>query len=474
MVFSWVIVSSLLSIVAEAQPLKITPQFVVTKILTDSRAAKAIEVDHESAKTNYFENFSIYDLTLSGSGNYEDSEAQTLSGGGNLRDRTSIYNLSLEKRLPTGTTIGLGFTRTLQNSTFRPSSSSNRGSYAVYDLGEITVTQDLLGNFFGIAERKNNQAARDLLEASDWKKKESQEQLVLDSLKLFWDTYVAKESFRESLAQREKYEALVKEVQKKARVGFASPGDLPKVKAEYQAQVRNVKFASYQYLHQLEKLLTVLRITADSGEVVFEVSDTLPPLPTMISPSVDDLREVRYQKTIFDGADLTRRATSIATSWPELKLVAKAGSTGLEANGSKAFSSMSRADRARYSIGVEMEYRFFSDGNSAKLNRTNVDAERSWNNYHLARENLKQVISSSQANVKFTYSAALSTREELADWESAVRAQERSYQQGRLDFSQLMQDYNRYYQARSNRIRAMGNYHIALHDWAAAVDKLVE
>lgn len=474
MVFSWVIASSLFGFSAEAQPLKITPQFVVTKILAESRAAKAIDVDFESAKTDYFLNFSLYDLVLSGSGNYEDSRALTLSGGGNLRDRTSIYNLSLEKRLPTGTTVGLGFTRTLQNSTFRPSSTSNRGSYAVYDVGGITITQDLLGNFFGIAERKNNQAARDLLEAAIWKKKESQEKLVLDSLKLFWDTYVAKESFRESLAQREKYEALLKEVQKKARVGFASPGDLPKAKAEYQAQVRNVKAASYQYLHQLEKLLTALRIIADSGDVVFEVSDTLPSMPTMVSPSVDELREVRYQKTVFDGAELARRATSIATSWPDLKLVGEAGSTGLEANGSKAFSSMSRADRARYSIGLEVGYRFFSDGNSAKINRTVVDAERSWNNYHLARENLKQVISSSQENVKYTYGAAVSTRDELADWESAVRAQERSYQQGRLDFSQLMQDYNRYFQARSNRIRALGNYHIALHDWAAAVDRLVE
>lgn len=460
----------LVPVISEAA-INLNPQFVVDRILNEGRESRAIELEAQSAYTDYYNVFGAYDLAFSSRASLEDSRIKYLSGGGNLRDKTTVWSLAVSKRIPTGTTFEIGFDRTLQDSVFR-STSSNRGPYAVYDVAELTVTQDLLGNFFGMAERQTNRAAEQLLASATLEKKERQEQLVLDSLRLFWDSYVARESLNEAIAQKDRYEAFVKEVESKSRVSFSSPGDLPKARAEYGAQVRKKKQAAFEYSRNLERLLTAMRL--EDKEVHFDMDEELPPLPTMVMPEIDKLRTVQVNETIFESADLTKRATDLAVKWPELKLVGSAGHTGLDSSQGRAFSQMARGSAPRYLVALELNYRFFSDRNLAALNSASVTADQAHNTLLQSKESLRQIVSTAMENVRFAYAAAASAVDEMKQWEAAVKAQERSYRQGRLDFSQLIQDYNRYYQSRSTKIRTLADYYIAIHTYSAAVDELVK
>ncbi len=454
---------------------RLNPQIVIDTILGEGRDAKAIELEAQAAYTDYYNTFGAYDLIFGAGVSFEESKIRTLSGGGNLRDENTVWRMSAAKRYPTGTNIELGYHRTQQESVFRPTNNNNnRGPYAVYDVSEITITQDILGNFLGAAERRANRAAEELLASATLEKKERQEQLVLDSLKLFWDSYVAKETLAEATNQKDRYEALVKEVENQARRSIASPGDLPKAKAEFGAQVRNAKAAFFDYARNLELLYAAMRIQDREREVVFDMKEELPPLPTMLMPEVDSLRTVRVNKTTYDSASLTKMATDLAVKWPELKLVGSAGFTGLNAASGNAFSEMVSGRSPRYLIGLELNYRFFSDTHRGALNGAAVTADQAYNNFLQSQENLIQVVGTAMENVRYAYAAAVSAGEEVKQWEAAVKAQERSYKQGRLDFSQLIQDYNRYFQARATRLRALGDYHIALHTYSAAIDELVE
>lgn len=464
----------LVSATAQAE-IQIDPQFVVDKVLGEGRQAKQIELTAQQAYTAYYTNFSIYDWRLGSTVSYEDSRTQLLSGGGNLRERTGIWDILLSKRIPTGTNFDIGFTRTRQNTIYRPGViNTNRGAYAVYDVGELTVTQDLLGNFFGIAERKANRAAESLVRAADLTKKESQEELVLSALRLFWDTFVSRENLREAIAQRDRYEALVKDVENKNRLGFASPGDLPKSRAELNAQVRNVKLASFTYLRSLDLLLTAMRMQEETDrDVRFVLKEEMPPVPAMLMPNVESLRKVDVAKTTLDSAELTKTAISLASDWPELKLIGKATLTGLEATQNRSFASMTSGDHPAYYVALTLNYRFFSDKVKADKNQAGVNFELAFNSFLKNREDLRSEVGVAMENVRYTYAAALSATEELRQWEAAIKAQETSYRQGRLDFSQFILDYNSYFRARSARLRAIGDYHIALHGYAASVDQLV-
>jgi outer membrane protein TolC len=460
-----------LSITARAET-KLTPQDVVSRILRDSRDAKTIELDALSAYTDYYNTRAPYDLGLTGGISYEDDRLLTISGSGNVRDKTTIWTAALSKRVPTGTLFELSYDRSLQDSIFR--STSSRSPYVVYDLAELKVTQDLLGNFFGIAERRNLEASKQLLDSSKLEEKEKQEGLVLDALKLFWDAYVSKESLREANAQKDRYESLVKEVVKQVRLGLGSPGDAPKARAEYNAQIRNSKLAFYTYSTTLDKLLTAMRMENADRNVTFEFKDEFPELPTMVMPGVDSLRAVSIEKTLYDAADLKKRSTDLSAEWPELKLVGSAGFSGLDPSQGRAFASVSSRDNPRYLVGLELSYKFFSSGRKASLNDALVGAEEAYNNWEKAKEESRRSVSAAMENVRYTYAAVNSAEEELKQWEAALKAQEKLYKQGRLDFSQLIQDYNSYYSARSYRLRALGDYHIALNSYSAAVDELVK
>lgn len=455
--------------------IQVDPQFVVDKVLGEGRQAKAIELQAQSAYTTFYNTFAIYDWRLGSTLSVEDSRKQLLSGGGNLRDRTGIWEILLSKRIPTGTNIDLGFSRTKQNSIYRPGvTSTYRGSYAVYDVGELTITQDILGNFFGIAERRLNRAADSLLRAADLAKKESQEGLVLDALKLFWDTFVSREGLREAISQRDRYEQLVKDVESKNRLGFASPGDVPKARAELSAQVRNVKLASFTYLRNLDLLLTAMRMQdVTDRDLKFVLKEEMPPVPAMLMPELERLRAVEIAKTTLDSAELVKSATTIGADWPDLKLVGKTTFTGLEANQNRSFAAMTSGDHPAYYVALVFNYRFFSDKVKADKNNAGVNYEIALNGFLKGQEDLRQQVSTAMENVRYTYAAAMSATDELKQWESAIRAQETSYRQGRLDFSQFILDYNSYFRARSTRLRAIGDYHIALHAYAASVDQLV-
>jgi outer membrane protein TolC len=193
----------------------------------------------------------------------------------------------------------------------------------------------------------------------------------------------------------------------------------------------------------------------------------------MVMPGVDSLRAVTIEKTLYDAADLKKRSTDLSAEWPELKLVGSAGFSGLDPSQGRAFASVSGRDNPRYLVGLELSYKFFSDGRKASLNDAFVGAEEAYNNWEKAKEESRRSVSAAMENVRYTYAAVNSAEEELKQWEAALKAQEKLYKQGRLDFSQLIQDYNSYYGARSYRLRALGDYHIALNSYSAAVDELV-
>lgn len=456
--------------------LRLSPDFVVNRILEESRDAKNIELDAQAAYTDYYNTLGLYDIGLAGNVSYEDTRLRSLAGGGNLRDKTTVWSVAASKRVRTGTTVAVSFNRSLQDSAFRPTAAiSTRAPSVVYDYAEVKLSQDILGNFFGIAERKNIRAAEQKLDAAALLRKEQQENLVLDALRLFWDTYVARESFNEAQAQRDKYEALVKEVQSKNRLGFSSPGDLPKARAEFGAQVRNVEQASFEYTKNLDQLFTAMRLEQEPREVSFEFREALPPLPTMVMPALDRMRPVEINQVTFESAELTRQAEEVSSNWPEVKAVAAMAASGLaDRAGGGSFSDIRRGTYPRYSVGLEVNYKLFSDTYRGALNQARVSADRSYNELLRVKEDLRRQLSTAMEQVRFAHRAATSAVEELGEWEKAVKAQENSYKQGRLDFSQLIQDYNSYFRARLNRIRTLGDYHIALHNYAATVDELVK
>ncbi|RYZ95075.1 MAG: TolC family protein, partial [Proteobacteria bacterium] len=284
----------------------------------------------------------------------------------------------------------------------------------------------------------------------------------------------AKLSLREAEAQKDKYAQLVNEIEKKARLSFVMPGDLPKARAEYGSRVRFIKSATYEYVRSVELLLAALRMQATDRDIRFDVKDELPAVPTMVMPVVDGMRSVKAAAKNAEGADLLLRATESVNKYPELRLVGAAAVTGLRNAGTSDLTELTQSRFPRYSVALEVNYRFNSDTYRANINRARVNSDLSFNSLEKQKEDLRQAISTAMEQVRFTYAAAVSAIEEENQWDLAVKAQERTFRQGRVDFSQLIIDYNSYFNSRAQRLRSIGDYHIALITYDAAVDALLK
>jgi outer membrane protein TolC len=463
-----------LSLPAHAETV-LSPQFVIERITGESREARRIELQNQQAYTDLYNILGRYDVGLTSKFSYEDSRIRYLSGGGNIRDENTIFTLGASKRTVTGTTIGVSLNRTHQDSILRSNQNfGGRTPNIFYDVTEISVSQDLLGNFLGSAERKEKRAAELGIESAGLGAAEGRENLVLETLRLYWNAYVAKLSLREAEFQKDKYAELVKEIEQKSRLSFVMPGDLPKARAEYGAQVRNIKGATYEYVRNVELLLAALRMQSADRDIRFDVKDELPEVPTIVMPVVDGMRAVQVAQKDFESAGLTQQAVEAVNTLPQVRLTGLAGFTGLQPSGRAALSELGTRNFPRYAVALELNYKLFSDDYRGALNQARVNADLSFNSLEKQKEDLRQAISTAMEQVRFTYAAAVSAIDEEKQWDAAVKAQERTFRQGRVDFSQLIIDYNSYYRARAQKIRSVGDYHIALINYQAAVDELLK
>ncbi|NUM88062.1 MAG: TolC family protein [Bdellovibrionales bacterium] len=358
---------------------------------------------------------------------------------------------------------------------FRNPSSSSRAPNVFLDEGILSITQDISGNFFGVVDRRSVAVAEEAAKRADLEKRETLEALVLQSVQLFWQTYVAKEQLREAMKAREKYRELVREVGRKASLGSVNPGDLPRARAELGAQESRVKEASVALLQQTERLLTVLNLADSSREDVELVpgKEILPPLPVLSVRAVDELRKMRSSMIALENAEVEMRVAKL-TGLPTVKLSGSVTYTGLETTTSASFASMTSGISPKYVYGVTVDMPLFShqvEANVGLKTAAHAEAELILSR---TRDELRDEQQNALEKLKSARVVAENSIEALENWEAAIRAEERSYRQGRLDFSQLIVDYNAYFRAESARTKAVGDYHIALNEFAAVNDRLVE
>jgi outer membrane protein TolC len=399
---------------------------------------------------------------------------------GKWRDRTesvTTYNLNPEfenytstaaisKSLLTGTTLTLGYTRNSYNY-INPALNYP----VVQDGASLTLEQSLLGNFFGNADRATVNAAEIEYDANLILRVNELEDLVLETLRQFWTTYVAQENFQEALNEKDRYEKLVASVKRKSSHGYSSPGELSQVQAEYETKVQTVKVTSIDYLRNLEVLVTLLGLEPGT-DINFIVPTTLPPVPQLKNIAIEERRVIRSQKRKVEAAQESLKAAE-SNAWPTLNFVGIVGGTGLAETGQEAYSKITSQSNPKQYVGLKFEYNFGSDIQSQTEFNRRV-------NYELEQTRLKRQVSEEQdreiqaeRKVAAAYAVAQSTKLEKEFREKAVKELTQAYNQGRTDIRNLIEAMNNYFKADLLYVRYIGDYQIALNEWAALRDELI-
>lgn len=451
--------------------LRLTPQSVVDIALRQGLSAKNAELTAQLSYFNLSQTLGAYDFNFSITPGYEYTEAEILSGQGDLRDKTFTLGSTLSKKFITGTTLTLDYIDTRQNSLLRSIPAPTRSPDANLTSLQLALRQNLLANFFGYADRLLIDSYRSAVDSALENREEQLEGTLLNVMTLYWNAYTAEQQFRENLAAREKYTQLVKNVRRKAGFNLSAPGELPRLEAESEATEARVKSSSAAYLNAIQSLLTELRLETNE-QIVLDVPSEIPPVPQLAAKQTDDLRAVRIGKINLDVADKTLSSVRSKTL-PTLDLIARVRTTGVDQDHSEAVAEMAATTHPTYYVGLEFSTPINSTAYRGQIANAEVQKAIAENAYDLAVDQAKKLLDSTARDVLARYTVAKLAGTTVEQRERVVRELETAYRQGRQPLVELIRAYNDLFAAQLDRATAIGQYHIGLNQLAAARDELV-
>lgn len=459
----------------KAPEITLNQRTVAEQVLKTGPKAQEVNLKYQQYRLEPVRALSAYDWRLLLESGYEYDYLATLLSGGGISNKVKYERLrttvSLQKPFTSGTLLGVEFNRLSQKATNEGGGTITPVPEQTLDSAGLILEQAILGNFFGVADRGIVNAAELTYEANKIARADELEEVVLASIRQFWNAYVAQENFREASNSRDRYKQLVDAVRRKTSLGYSNPGDLPQVQAEFEAREQKVKSASTDYLKAMDDLITLLGLEPNTT-IKFDVPKQVPPVPKLIEKSVEDLRVVRSQKLKTEAAQESLSAAK-SLSYPSLKFIGRVYSSGVDESSENAYSELISGTRPKYYAGLRFEYNFGSDiQNETIINRKlTKDLEETRLRRQLAEsEDLEM---QTQRKVQAAHAIALSAEKQKNFREKASQELNRSYNQGRTDISLLITAMNNYFDSEVQYSRAVGDYAIALNEWAASRDELI-
>lgn len=447
--------------------LKLTQKDVAELVLKQNRSVQIVNLNSELSKSDLTKARSSYDWTVTATASGLDDRAESSSVSGLEKSETLTNSVSIEKPLPTGTTITAEVNRASNRQTIAPTTESS----TTKDSAGIKVSQDLLKNSFGKVDRALLSAAEKDFSGSQLLRTNDLQDLVLEGIRKFWKAYVTQETFQESLNSRERYKQLVTAVRRKASFGYTNPGELSQVEAEYEIREQNVKQESANYLRAIDELKTFLNIDKDQ-DIELSVSKDIPSLPKLVDIDFESLRSVKSKRLKLSASDDRLKAAESATL-PDLSLEGRIYRTGLDDNPEGSFSELSSGTRPQYYVGLSLSHQFGSGNQKQELETKRIS--RTVANIELEKTlaELKDRENDLKRRAQAAYASAISTKEQTKFRERASQELSRSYNQGRTDISIFIEAMNRYFSSQINHISALGEYNTVLNEWAAFREELV-
>ncbi|MGZ3774747.1 MAG: TolC family protein [Pseudobdellovibrionaceae bacterium] len=468
---------ALVSVPAVAEiPKEMTLSEAQVKELALRQGPKALEVKlkYEQYRLNPVLTRSAYDWNINAESGFEyDKTASLLAFGTSINPKYERFRTtaSLQKPFTSGTLLGIEMNSLGQKVDTSVYPSNPPPSQQTLQSAGVVLEQAILGNFFGIADRATVNAADLTYQASMVFRANELQDVVLEAVQQFWNTYVAQETYKEAINSRDRYKTLVEAVKKKTKLGYTNPGDLPQVQAEYETREQKVKSSTTDYQKNLENLLTLLALQPNT-KINFNIPKEVPSVPHLAHKKVEDLRLIRSQKLRAEAAKLSLDAAE-SLSYPTLKVVGKAYSSGLSDTIDHSFSELESMRRPKYYVGLKFQYNFGSDSQQETI--TNRRVTKNLEETRLQRELMesKDLEAQVERQAQSNYEITLSTKKQKEFREKAAQELNRSYNQGRTDISILITSLNNFFDSEIQYFKALGDYAISLNRWSAARDELV-
>ncbi len=451
-------------------PLVLSQKDVTQMVVTQSHKAQETTLKYEEMRLTPLQKLAVYDWTFSADSGYEWDHTEGPTHPSTLTNQTYKSNLKLKKGFLTGTILNFEFSR---NSLYANDVdvAAPKTTQHTHDLLGFSIEQNLWKNAFGIQDRSELEAAELTYQANIMSRTSDMQELVLEALRLYWNTYVAQENFNEALSARDRYQRFVKELRQKTSYGYSNNYELFQIQAELENREQQIKTTSMDYLKNTEELKQLLNLSPET-KLQFPTLEGIPDLPSLQTKNTDEISNIQSQSIKIKAAEAALTA-SRSQGRPLLSLNGGLYGSGFDEKPSLSENRLLSGANPKYFVGLKFIFQFGSDFSTQDILNKKTTLQIAQHRYQRVSEELKNALAHSERKVQTTFFAVSSVKKQIELREKTVREMQRSFNNGRIDISLLIEAMNKLFSSRVQYTRSVGDYFIALNEWAALNDELV-
>jgi outer membrane protein TolC len=407
---------------------------------------------------------SVYDTIIAAEAGYRKDKKQraTTLLGPNVED--TDYNIGIEKKLPTGTTLNLDMTNNLNetNSPFAVSPTQYEST-----LG-VAIEQPLGRNFFGLQDRGRIKLTRLDIEQSEYTSLERIEQQLADVQKAYLDLVLENERRRIQEGMVEQARALHQFNQEKFKDGLVESPEVLAAEVNYERRRNELRVIENSLRTKANTLRLLLNITDD--DIRIEPTEGLQGEEETVGleAALKSAFENRYDyKRIL--SDLKSRDIRLVMNrnsiWPEINLVASLNRNGLSTeNFSQAIREITEEDHPEFFAGVRFSFPLENNLAEAELEEAQLEKARAILSLKLLERRITIAIIDQLRTYEVFRNVAQRSEEIVRLEEQKLEAELKRFYRGRSDTDTVVRFQEDLLQARLQAAERMFAHRSALVD----------
>lgn len=394
------------------------------------------KLDNSISEEDLLKSYSIYDTEITGEYEYDEkrlTRATTILGS---RETSVSQDLTLEKKLPTGTILSLGasHSRDFTDSVFATLNPYHEAT------AELSVTQPLLKDFLGIQDRNSIKITELDIDSSIYTSMGKIEEQIAKAQKAYWKLVIVYHEIgirEQILSNAEQLESVT---ESNFGLGAVEEAELFAVKANVKERRRGLVLTR----NRLDAALNDLRLQLNLPKHIDiipkdepEIKDHIFNFTKSIATALKNRRDYKVARNDVKSQDLSLQMKRNSL-WPQLDFVGTIKKNGLDLKFAKSIREISTEDNPEYIVGFEFSFPLENSEARAEFNQAELKKVRALVNLKKTEATIFIQVNDAVNKATTMNRAAKYQKEAMDLQESKYRAEESRFKKGRSDIDRLI------------------------------------
>jgi len=441
--------------------------------LSNNLDIQIAKLDALISRYNLDEAKSTFDTYLNMGAGYYDNQSKTPSPFLGTKSLENYYNLSLEKKLPTGTSVKIEGSNT-RNWT---DSSFTTINPAVEAEAKVSVTQPVGKNFFGLVDRLGIKITKLDIESSEWLSLDNIEKSLASVQKAYWELVLRQEELKIKKDILKEAEELYRIYKEKQSLGLSEDPDIFASQANVNLRKRDVLVSELRRITAKNDLLLLLN--EENTDINIEPQDELDTncgrvsLYEQLRGAIDSRRDYRIAKNqvLSKNIDLRIKRNSL---WPEIDLEASYARNGLSGRYKQSWQEITDHDNPEIFLGITVRLPIENRGARAEYNKAKLEKEKSLLSLKKIERTILTELNNLVTQVNILAEEVTTLREAAVLQEKKLQAEKRRFSQGRSNSDLIIRYEEDLLQARLTLAQGLFSYRVSLIDLELARNTLLD